>query len=251
MRLQKFDYEIRRIAESCRIVVETLNLIKKFIRAGISTGELNKIAEDYILSQGGTPSFKGYLGYPAAICTSVNEEVVHGIPGKRVLKDGDIISLDVGVYKNRYHGDAAVTFPVGEIDGELKKLLETTKKALSNGIEQAMAGNRLKDISWAIQKTAEQAGFAVVRDLVGHGIGKEMHEEPKIPNFGVPGTGMRLKPGMVLAIEPMFNLKNYRILTKKDNWTVITEDGLPSSHFEHTIVVNNDEPTILTGLLET
>ena len=248
----KIKKEIDFIRESCRIVAETLQLMKANVRAGITTKELDQIAEDYILSNNANAAFKGYsqggssIDYPASICSSVNEEVVHGIPGPRVLKNGDIISLDVGVYKNGYYGDAALSVAVGELSEEKKRLMEVTEKSLHLGIEEANAGNHVHDISYAIQSYVESNGFSVVRDLCGHGVGKYLHEDPSIPNFGRKGTGARLKNGMTLAIEPMVNLGNYKVKTAEDGWTILTFDGSPSAHFEHSILISNNKAEILT-----
>ncbi|MCE1188896.1 MAG: type I methionyl aminopeptidase [Ignavibacteria bacterium] len=239
------------IRESSRIVAETLNLLKRSIQPGMKTLELDRIAEDYIRSKDGLPAFKGYGAaygkpYPAALCVSVNEEVVHGIPGERVINDGDIVSLDIGVVKNGFFGDAAITVAVGNITEEKKKLMEVTEKSLYLGIEQAKEDNRVQDISAAVQEYVESHGFSVVRDLCGHGVGKKLHEDPSIPNFGRKGIGPKLKTGMTLAIEPMINIGSYKVYTGKDQWTVITQDGLASAHYEHTILVNGKQPEILT-----
>lgn len=247
----KTKKEIDYIRESCRIVAETLQLVKSSIKPGITTLELDRIAEDYIRSNNAIPAFKGYSqgasdGFPGSICASIDDEVVHGIPGDRVLSEGEIIAIDVGVLKNNYYGDAALSIPVGTISKEKKKLLEITEKSLYLGIEQAISGNRVHDISSAVQQVVEANGFSVVRELCGHGVGKYLHEDPSIPNFGTKGTGVKLKNGMTLAIEPMVNAGNYFVKTKPDGWTVITEDGSPSAHFEHTILINDKNPEILT-----
>lgn len=244
---QAIDY----IRESSKLVAETLQLLKKNVSPGITTIELDQIAEDYILSNNAKAAFKGYSqggadGFPATICASVNDEVVHGIPGNRVLKNGEILSIDIGVYKNGYFGDAAISVAIGEISDEKKKLLEVTEKSLYIGIEQAKVDNHVHDISAAIQEYVEQHGFSVVRDLCGHGVGKYLHEDPSIPNFGKRGTGAKLKKGMTLAIEPMVNFGDYRVKTAKDGWTILTADGKPSAHFEHTILVSNGNPEILS-----
>ena len=251
MILIKSKKEIDLIRESCKIVGETLQLLKSNVRAGISTLELDKIAEDYIRSNNALPAFKGYSqggapGFPGSICSSVDDEVVHGIPGTRTLKNGEIISIDIGVLKNNYYGDAALTVPVGEISPEKMKLLEVTEKSLYLGIEQAVAGNKVHDISNAVQSFVEANGFSIVRDLCGHGVGRYLHEAPSIPNFGKKGTGPKLKNGMTLAIEPMVNAGKYDVVTAQDGWTVLTADGSASAHFEHTILVNNKTPEILT-----
>jgi methionyl aminopeptidase len=244
----KSDRELLYMRDAGKVVAGAHQEVAKAVREGVTTGELDKIAEDYIVSQGAKPSFKGYYGFPASICASVNEQVVHGFPGLRRLKNGDIISFDIGAELNGYHGDAAVTLPVGEIDQEVERLLNVTKESLSKGIEQAVIGNRLSDISHAIQKHVETNGFSVVRDYVGHGIGRNMHEDPQVPNFGMPGRGPRLKHGMVLAIEPMVNLGTYEVETLSDNWTVVTKDKKPSAHFEHTVAITENGPEILTRL---
>jgi len=244
----KSDRELLYMRDAGRVVAETHQEVAKAVREGVTTGELDRIAEDYIKSQGAKPSFKGYYGFPASICASVNEQVVHGFPGLRKLKNGDIISIDIGAELNGYHGDAAVTLPIGEIDQEVQRLLDVTQESLAKGIEQAVIGNRLSDISHAIQKHVESNGFSVVRDYVGHGIGRKMHEEPQVPNFGMPGRGPRLKQGMVLAIEPMVNLGTYEVETLSDNWTVVTKDKKPSAHFEHTVAITESGPQILTRL---
>lgn len=216
------------------------------IKPGVTTAELDRIAEEYILSKGAKPAFKGLYGFPATICASVNEQVVHGIPGLRKLENGDIISIDVGAEINGYFGDSAQTFAVGNITPELQDLLDVTRASLADGINMARSGNRLSDISHAVQQYVEKNGFSVVRDYVGHGIGTKMHEEPQVPNFGRPGRGPRLKAGMTLAIEPMVNMGTYHVQTLPDNWTVVTRDGQPSAHFEHTIVITDSDPVILT-----
>lgn len=248
----KTKKEIDYIRESCKIVAETLQLVKANVRAGITTKELDQIAEDYILSNNARAAFKGYsqggssVDYPASICTSIDEEVVHGIPGSRILKNGEIISIDVGVYKNGYFGDAALSVGVGEISNEKINLMEVTEKSLYLGIEEAKSGNHIHDISYAVQSYVEANGFSVVRDLCGHGVGKYLHEDPSIPNFGKKGTGALLKNGMTLAIEPMVNMGNYRVKTAEDGWTVLTADGFPSAHFEHSILIMNKRAEILT-----
>ena len=251
MILIKSKKEIDYIRESCRIVGETLQLLKSKVIAGITTLELDRIAEDYIRSNNAMPAFKGYSqggspGFPGSICSSVDDEVVHGIPSTRVLKEGELVSLDIGVLKNGYFGDAALTVAVGNISDEKKKLMEVTERSLQLGIEQAIAGNKVHDISNAVQTFVEKNGFSIVRDLCGHGVGKFLHEDPSIPNFGKKGTGPKLKNGMTLAIEPMVNAGKYDVVTAKDGWTIITADGSTSAHFEHTILINNNSPEILT-----
>jgi len=240
------EEEIRAIRAAAQIVGRTLDLVESAIRPGITTGELDRIAEDFIRSQGGRPAFKGYRGFPATICPSINEEVVHAIPGGCVLKEGDIVGVDVGVEKNGFYGDAARTFAVGEISDEAKKLLEVAKQSLMSGIEQARPGNRVGDISHAIQTYAESHGYSVVRSLVGHGIGREMHEEPQVPNYGPPARGPRLMAGQVLALEPMLNIGGPDVVTRPDGWTVATSDGSLSAHFEHTVAIGSKGPEILS-----
>jgi methionyl aminopeptidase len=247
----KTKKEIDFIRESCRIVAETLQLVKTKVKDGITTEELDLIAEDYIRSNDAVPAFKGYSqgglpGFPGSICTSVDDEVVHGIPGSRKLKKGEIVSLDVGVLKNNFYGDAAITVAVGNISTEKRKLLEVTERSLYLGIEQAKSGNRIHDISAAVQDYVEQNGFSVVRDLCGHGVGKFLHEDPAVPNFGRRGTGSKLKNGMTIAIEPMVNAGGYEVMSASDGWTVLTADGSPSAHFEHTILILDNSPEILT-----
>ena len=254
MILIKTKKEIDLIRESCKIVAETLQLMKQNVRPGITTGELDKIAEDYILSNNAIAAFKGYsqggnsIDFPASICASVDDEVVHGIPGNRVLKSGEIISLDVGVLKNGYYGDAALSVAVGEISEDKKRLMEVTEKSLYLGIEQAVDGNHVHDISYAVQSYVETNGFSVVRDLCGHGVGKHLHEDPSVPNFGKKGTGVKLKRNMTIAIEPMINMGKYNVIQADDGWTILTEDSLPSAHFEHSILITDNKPEILTKI---
>ncbi|MBN2412590.1 type I methionyl aminopeptidase [candidate division KSB1 bacterium] len=238
--------EIEKIRKSARIVAEILTRIESRIQPGVSTEELDREIEEYILSKGAIPAFKGFHGFPASTCISLNDEVVHGIPDKRRLQSGDIVSIDVGVELDGYYGDAAKTFAVGNVSDEKKRLMKITQESLFIGIDAAKEGKRLSDISHAIQSYVEAAGFSVVRDLVGHGIGKQMHEEPQIPNYGAPNSGPRLKSGMVFAIEPMVNMGSYEVKTLPDNWTVATLDGLPSAHFEHDIVINGEKAEILS-----
>jgi methionyl aminopeptidase len=248
----KTKKEIDFIRESCRIVAETLQLLKAHVKPGISTLELDKIAEDYILSNNSIAAFKGYsqagsFDFPGSICASIDEEVVHGIPAsERILKEGEIISLDVGVLKNGYFGDAALSVAVGEISDEKKRLMDVTEKSLYIGIDEAKLNNHVHDISSAIQEYVEGNGFSIVRDLSGHGVGKYLHEDPSVPNFGKRGTGTVLKKGMTIAIEPMVNMGGYEVRTNSDGWTVLAVDGLPSAHFEHTILISNGKPEILT-----
>ncbi|MFQ6092568.1 MAG: type I methionyl aminopeptidase [bacterium] len=242
----KSEEEIESIRECCRIVSQTLKLIGENIRAGTKTKDLNAMAEKFIVSEGGRPAFKGFRGFPCAICVSVDDEVVHGIPGERRLQEGQLVSVDVGVKKAGYYGDSAVTFCVGRVSQEKRDLVTVTREALYEGIAQVSEGNRLSNVSWAIQRYVERHGYAVVRALVGHGIGKKMHEEPQVPNFGEPGSGPLLKRGMVLAIEPMVNAGGTEVETRNDDWTVVTKDGSPSAHFEHTVAITGEGPLILT-----
>jgi methionyl aminopeptidase len=244
----KSSREIEQLKRSNAIVAEVFEKLKGMIHPGVTTKELDEVAEEYILLKGARPAFKGYRGFPATLCISINEEVVHGIPSQRQLKEGDIVSLDVGVNFVGYFGDAAITLPVGEIDSEAKRLLEVTEKALSIGIEKAKIGNRLFDISFAIQRWVESHGFSVVRDFVGHGIGRDLHEEPQVPNFGAPHQGPRLEKGMVFALEPMVNEGTYEVRILSDGWTVVTADGKRSAHFEHTIAITEDGTEILSVL---
>ncbi|HYJ31975.1 MAG TPA: type I methionyl aminopeptidase [Candidatus Binatia bacterium] len=241
--------ETERIRESAQIVGRCLLVLSKEVRPGITTQELDRIAEDYIRSQGGEPAFKGYRGYPASICASINEEVVHGIPsGKRAVKEGDVLSLDIGVKKAGFYGDAARTFAVGAISDEAQRLLEATERSLYEGIEQARPGGRVSDISSAIEREVKRSGYSVVRALVGHGVGRELHEEPQVPNYGRPGEGPRLRTGMVLAIEPMVNLGGADVVTLADQWTVVSADRSLSAHFEHTVAIGEDGPIILSKI---
>ncbi len=243
----KTDREIQLISEACAVVKSVLRELKRMVKPGVSTIQLDGEAEKIIRSLRGKPAFKGYKGFPGTICASVNEEVVHGIPGKRRLRDGDILSIDVGAEKSGFYGDAAVTVEVGRaVPESAKKLLLVTENALSAGIMQAREGCRLFDVSSSIQDYAESRGYSVVRSFVGHGIGSRMHEEPEIPNYGKAGTGPRLKKGMVLAVEPMINQGTYEIEILEDNWTAVTRDRKLSAHFEHTICVTEGEPRILT-----
>lgn len=242
----KREIEIMRVAG--RIVAESHDLMKTMIKPGISTKELDQNVEDYIKSKNAVPAFKGYQGFPASICASINDEVVHGIPGNRKLVDGDIISIDIGTIIDGYYGDGAKTYTVGKVSKEKQQLIEVTKNSFFEGIKFAKEGYRLSDISNAVQNCVESAGFSVVRDFVGHGIGKSMHEAPQIPNFGKPNKGPRLQKGMVLAIEPMVNAGTYHVRILQDNWTVVTYDGKPSAHYEHTIAITDGEPNILTAL---
>ena len=234
------------MAKAGRIVADVLQSLGEMVKTGVATRELENAADERIRALGGTPAFKGYRGYPASICTSVNEQVVHGIPSSRRLRDGDIVSIDLGVYLDGFYGDAAITVPVGRVDKEASELMRVTEEALYLGIRNAVEGNRLYDISAAVQRHVEESGFSVVRLFVGHGIGRELHEEPQIPNFGVAGQGPRLKSGMTLAIEPMVNVGTHEVRILDDGWTAVTVDGKKSAHFEHTVVVTPEEPIILT-----
>lgn len=247
----KSTREVEFIRESCRIVAEVLALIGVRVKPGVSARELDEFAEEYIHSKGATPAFKGYGHdkrnlFPGTLCISIEDEVVHGIPDGRMLEEGQVVSVDVGVRKDGYFGDGARTFAVGKTSSEKERLLKVTEQSLYRGIAKARAGNHLHDVSHAVQEYVEAEGFSVVRDLVGHGIGKKLHEEPAIPNFGEPGTGIILKEGMVLAIEPMVNAGGYNVQVDGDGWTVRTIDGKPSAHFEHTILVTRGEAQILT-----
>lgn len=247
MILIKTDNEIEYMRQAGKIVGNTLLKLEEVIKPGITTAELDRIAEEYIVKQGAKPSFKGYCGFPASICASVNEEVVHGIPSNSVvLQEGDIISIDCGAVLNGFHGDAARTFPVGRISDEANHLIEVTKESFFRGVKNAVMGNRLTDISAEIQKYAESFGYSLVREYVGHGIGKDMHEDPEVPNFGRPGRGPKLCKGMVLAIEPMVNMGKYHVRVESNNWTVVTEDGSLSAHYENTVAILENGPEILT-----
>lgn len=232
--------------EAGRVVAEALDEVQKAIVPGVTTARLNQLVEDIMLRRGARPAFKGYRGYPASICTSINNEVVHGIPGLKTLSDGDIISIDIGAEINGYYGDAARTFPVGTVDDVSARLIKVTAECLEKGILQCVMNGRLTDISFAIQSHAEGNGFSVVKEFVGHGIGRAMHEEPQLPNFGRPGRGPRLTPGLVLAIEPMVNTGGSLTQVLADNWTVVTKDGGRSAHFEHTVAITEGGPEILT-----
>jgi len=242
----KNEKEIEYMRIAGRITGEVLNLLESKIRVGITTKELDRIAEEYIRSKGALPSFKGYGGFPASICASVNEELIHGIPGKRTLKNGDIISVDVGAYINGFHGDAARTFAVGEVSSEAKRLIDVTKESFFQGIKFARAGNHLHEISQAVQQYVESNGFSVVREYVGHGVGRDMHEAPQIPNYKTNSRGPRLCKGMTLAIEPMVNVGDFKVKVLEDNWTVVTKDKKLSAHYENTILITDGEPELLT-----
>jgi methionyl aminopeptidase len=244
--IRKSAQEIEQMERAARVVAETLELLGEHIRPGVATQELDELAEEFIRSQGGEPTFKGYRGYPASICASPNSMVVHGIPGEYRLAEGDLLSVDVGVTLGGFVADSAYTFGVGEISDEAQRLLETGQTALAAGIEQARPGNHVSDIGHAVQKATEDAGFSVVRNLVGHGVGRTMHEEPQIPNFGEPGHGPILQTGMTLAIEPMINAGGPAVYLHDDEWSISTEDGSLSAHFEHTVAVTQTGPKILT-----
>lgn len=240
--------QLDRMRTAGRIVAETLAIMKEVVKPGITTGEIDRLAEEHIRKCGAIPAFKGYNGFPSTLCTSVNEEVVHGFPGLRALITGDIISIDCGAIYEGYVGDSAITLPVGEISIDSRNLLAVCEESLKLGIAQAKIGNRLNDISYAIQSYVEKNGMSVVRDYVGHGIGRKMHEQPQVPNFGKPGRGPRLEIGMALAIEPMVNLGGYQVETLEDGWTVVTKDRRPSAHFEHTVAITENGPEILTRI---
>ncbi len=244
----KSPAEIERLRRSGQLVREILDELRQFVRPGVSTLELEKYAEKRLAQAGAKPAFKGYRGYPCCLCTSVNNEIVHGIPSGRRLKEGDIVSIDLGVILEGFYGDSAVTVPVGEISAPTRKLLRVTEEALEQGIEKVRLGNRLGDISAAVQEHVERNGFSVVREMVGHGIGRELHEEPQVPNFGQPGHGPVLKEGMVLAIEPMVNSGGYAMRILDDHWTAVTVDGTNSAHFEHMVAVTRNGPDVLTRL---
>jgi methionyl aminopeptidase len=244
----KSPHEIEKLRASGRMVRELLEDLKQTVRPGVTTWDLETYVQKRVKQLGVKPAFKGYRGYPCCLCASVNDEIVHGIPSKRVLKEGDIVSLDLGVILDDYYGDSALTVPVGEISEALKRLLRVTEESLEMAIEHVRMGNRLGDVSAAIQQHAERAGYSVVREFVGHGIGLELHEEPQVPNFGEPGRGPALKEGMVLAIEPMVNEKGSAARVLKDRWTAVTEDGGCSAHFEHMVAVTRNGPDVLTRL---
>ncbi len=246
MIILKSKREIEIIRENGRILAQALKLIEENVKEGIKTKKLDSLAEEFIKNNGALPAFKGYRGFPANICISINEEIVHGIPDDRRLVFGDIVSVDVGVYKNGYFADGAFTYKVGEISPEAQKLIDVTRNSLYKGIDSCLEGRNLSDVSFAIQSYVEASGFQVVRELVGHGIGRDIHEEPQIPNFGDPGQGPVLKEGMVLAIEPMLNQGTYEIETLDDGWTVVTKDMSLSAHFEHTVAITKNGSEILT-----
>jgi methionyl aminopeptidase len=247
MIIRKATGEIERMARAGEVVADTLALIGEHARPGVTTQELDELADEFIRSRGGTPTFKGYRGYPASICTSPNEMVVHGIPGSYTLKDGDILSVDVGVTLDGFVADSAYTFPIGDVSAEAERLLEGCQAALAAGIEQCRVGNRLSDISHAIQVTTEEQGFSVVRSLVGHGVGRSMHEEPQIPNYGEPGRGPLLAEGMTFAIEPMITAGGPDVVLHDDEWSISSADESLAAHFEHTVAITADGPRILTA----
>jgi methionyl aminopeptidase len=246
--VRKSAREIEQMRAAGDVVAETLALLARHVRPGVTTGGLDRLADEHIRSRGGEPTFKGYRGYPAAICTSPNDVIVHGIPGPHAVEDGDILSLDVGVTLGGFVADSAVTLPVGTIAPEAQRLIETCRDALAAGIEQARAGNRVGDISAAVQGVVEAAGFTVVRSLVGHGVGRSMHEDPQVPNFGIPGRGAPLAPGMTLAIEPMITAGEAEIVLEDDGWTITTVDGSLAAHCEHTVAITADGPPDLLTL---
>lgn len=246
MIILKSPREIERMRVPCRMVAEILDLLAEMVTPGITTHELEAIAYAEAVKRKAKAAFKGYSNYPSALCCSPNDQVVHGMPSRVPLKSGDILSLDFGILYDDFYGDAAVTLPVGDVSSEAMKLLQATKESLAAGISMATPGNRLYDVSYAIQSYVEQRGYSVVRDFVGHGIGRKLHEDPQIPNYGRPGTGVRLKPGMVLAIEPMVNERSYEVKVLEDGWTVVTCDGGLSAHFEHTVAITENGPEILT-----
>jgi len=246
----KSEEEIELIRESSLLVGKTLAEVAKHLKPGVETIHLDKVAEDYICSFGAKPGFKGYNGFKHTLCVSINEEVVHGIPGKRIIKEGDIVSIDCGVLMNGFYGDSAYTFAVGEVKPELKQLLNVTKDSLYRGIKVAIEGNRLGDIGYEIQTYVESFGFSVVRDLVGHGLGRNLHEKPEVPNYGKRGNGLKLQSGLVLAIEPMINLGVRNIVQDNDGWTIRTADRKPSAHYEHNIVVRRGKAEILSSFEE-
>ena len=238
--------EIALMSNSCQIVADTLLMLEEHVKPGVKIIDLDSLAEKYIISRGAIPAFKGYMGFPATLCVSVDDEVVHGIPNDRILKEGQIVGIDCGALKNGYYGDHAKTFTVGDVNSEIQKLVNITKESLLLGISEAKIGNYISDIGYAIQSYAENNGFSVVRELVGHGIGTNLHEEPQVPNYGIPKQGHKIKEGMCIAIEPMINLGEKEIKTDEDGWTIRTQDGKVSAHFEHTIAITNNGPVILS-----
>ncbi|MCD4680266.1 MAG: type I methionyl aminopeptidase [Bacteroidales bacterium] len=243
----KTDEEIELLRESSLLVGKTLAEVAKEIKPGVRIDKLDHIAEEFIRDSGAVPGFKGYNGFPATLCISINEQVVHGIPGNRILKDGDIASIDCGTILNGFYGDSAYTFAVGDVRDEVLQLMKRTKESLYKGIEKAVVGSRVGDIGYAVQKYVEEVGYSVVRDLVGHGLGKQLHEKPEIPNYGRRGTGTKLKEGLVICIEPMINLGTHRVIQEKDGWTIRTADNLPSAHYEHAVAVRKNQADILSS----
>ena len=243
---RRTNEEIKKIAASCQIVADTLIMLKSHIVEGVRISDLDKLAESFIRSRGARPAFKGYMGFPSTLCVSVDSAVVHGVPNNDTLKEGEIVSVDCGAELDGYYGDHAISFPVGKLNPSKQKLLDVTKQSLLKGIEQAVPGNYVGDIGNAVQTHAESNGFSVVRELVGHGIGTDLHEDPQIPNFGNPSKGYMLHAGMCIAIEPMINAGAKDILTSKDGWTIVTKDGAPSAHFEHTVAITENGPKILS-----
>ena len=243
---KRSENEIKMISRSCQIVADTIDMLSEFVVPGALISDLDKKAENFITSQGARPAFKGYMGFPSTLCISIEDAVVHGIPGDIELKEGQIVGIDCGAELNGYYGDHAKTFSVGKISSEKKKLMEITEESLYKGIEKALPGNFVGDIGHAVQTHAESNGFSVVRELVGHGIGENLHEEPQVPNYGTPSQGYKLHAGMCIAIEPMINLGGREIYTAKDGWTILTADGKASAHFEHTIAILDDGPKILS-----
>ena len=242
----KNGHEVDAMRQACRITAAARALAGEMVRPGVTTQQIDQAVHDYIVSQGAKPSFLGYHGFPASTCISVNSTVIHGIPGGYVLKDGDIVSIDVGAYFKGFHGDCAATFPCGSISAEAQKLINVTKQSFFEGIRFATRGHRVSDISHAIQTYVESNGFSVVRSFVGHGVGAQLHEEPEVPNYGMPGRGPRLIPGMTIAVEPMVNEGTYEVRVLKDGWTVLTADGKLSAHYENTVLITDGEPEILT-----
>jgi methionyl aminopeptidase len=248
MIILKSPEEIEKIGAAGKMVAEVFEELREWIRPGMTTKELDRIAEERILKRGGKPAFKGYRGFPCTLCTSINEEIVHGIPSDRRVEEGDILGVDMGVWLDGYYGDAAKSYPIGRVTERVERLIRVTEASLYDGIAQAVVGNHLSDISYAVQVCAEQAGYSVVREFVGHGIGRDLHEEPQVPNYGKPGKGPRLKAGMVLAIEPMVNEGACYSRVLDDRWTAVTRDGSLSAHFEHTVAITQTGPRILTAL---
>ena len=247
MLVYKTEEEIELMRASAKVLAQAHGEVASMIKEGVTTRQLDLRAEEFIRDHGGTPSFKGYNGFPFSLCISPNSVVVHGFPGDHTLKSGDVVSVDAGVLLNGYHSDSAYTYPVGEVASEVLALLEDTKQSLYLGIEKAVAGNRLGDIGYAIQNFVEKRGYGVVRELVGHGVGRDLHEQPQVPNYGKRGAGIKLQPGLVLAIEPMVNLGTKNVVQEADGWTIRTKDRKPSAHFEHTVVVRKDKAEILTS----